>query len=130
MQLTEIYQLTGWIKREIEEAQIVQKFAALFNVLSANAKRPNNQPAQPFEEPKNALIEAITSINVNALTLSQLHVLDTLNINQNIGNNGKNKLNEILANTLDIAHVSQQINTIQIALQNYIVKSALTAILL
>jgi len=119
----EAYQLTKWIKTEIEEAQIVAKFEALFNALDANAKRPNNQPAQPFEEQKNALIDAITSININVLTLSQLHVLDILNINPNIGSHGKLKLEDILANTLDIAHVAQQINTMKSEIQQGIKKS-------
>jgi len=123
MQITEAYQLTKWIKNEIEDGQIIAKFEALFAVLDANAKRPNNQPAQPFEEQKNVLIDAITSININVLTLSQLHVLDILNINQNIGNHGKNKLEEILANTLDIAHVAQQINTMKSEIQQGIKKS-------
>ncbi len=124
MQITEAYQLTKWIKGEIEDGQIIAKFEALFAALDANAKRPNNQPAQPFEKQKTTLIDAITSININVLTLSQLHVLDILNINQNIGNHGKNKLEEILSNTLDIAHVAQQINTMKIEIQQGITKSS------
>jgi len=110
MQIAETYQLTMWIQREIQEAQIVQKYNELFKVLNANAQRQNNQPAQPFEDQKNALIDAITSINVNLLTLSQLQVLKTLKISPHIGNQGEKSLNDILSNTLDIAHVAEQIN--------------------
>ena len=123
MQISETYQLTMWIKKEIQDAQIVEKYNALFKVLNENANRPPNQPAQPFEEQKNTLFEAITSINVNILTLSQLKVLEMLNINQNIGNKGLNKLHDILANTLDIAHVSEQINKMKSEIQQGIKKS-------
>lgn len=123
MQITETYHLTNWIKNEIEGKSIVRKYDALFNIFDANSKRPNNQPVQPFEDQKKALIDAITSLNVNVLTLSQLHVLDILNINQNIGSRGKRKLEDLLSNTLDIAHIGQQINEMKTAIQEGITKS-------
>ena len=131
MQITEIYELATWVKSEIVEAQIIQKFANLVNLLNANVKRPNNQPMQPFEQPKVELINSITAININILTLSQLDILEIASIGQNIGSRGKNKIEEILTNTLDIANVAQQITLMQNEIQQGIqkfnqVESALT----
>jgi hypothetical protein len=122
MQIIEMYQLTQWVKTEITEAQIIQKFTALLDILNANANRPNNQQAQPFEEPKNDLLSAITSINLNILTLSQIHTLEIIGVKNNIGRAGKNHINEILSNSLDIAHVSQQITVMQSEIQQGVQK--------
>lgn len=109
MQISETYHLTNWIKSEIESGQIIGKFDALIAVLQANSKRQPNQPAAPFEEQKNEVIQSITGINLSSLTLSQLQILDTLEIAPNIGSDGKRKLKNILSNTLDIAHVISEI---------------------
>ena len=122
MQITEIYQLALWIKKEVVEAQIINKYTNIVNVLNTNVQRANNQQAQPFEQQKIDLINSIIAININALTLSQLDVLESLNISQNIGKNGKNKINEILKNTLDIAHVAQQITKMQGEIQQGVQK--------
>jgi hypothetical protein len=123
MQISECFHLTKWIKDEIENAQIVVKFDALFNILNTNSRRQNNQVAQPFEDQKNDLLEAITSVNINVLTLSQIDALELLEINQNIGNHGKSKILAILANTLDVAHVAAQVNTMKNEIQQGINKS-------
>jgi hypothetical protein len=117
MEITEIYQLAIWVQKELVKSQITNNFNALINILNANAKRQNNQQAQPFEQQKNNLIDSLTSININTLTLSQIESLETAEIYQNIGQLGKNKVQEILSNTLDIAHVTQQISVMNTQLQ-------------
>jgi len=92
-------------------------------VLDTNSKRPPNQASKPFEEQKNVLFDAISSINVNILTLSQLKVLEKLGISQNIGGHGKSKLNDILVSALDIAHVADQINKMKNEIQQGIKRS-------
>lgn len=111
MQITEMLQVTKWIKHEIEDGQIIAKFDALYSILNANAAA--NQPAQAFEDQKVELIGAITSININVLSLSQIQALDILHIKPNIGNLDKKKLEDLLVNTLDIAHVAEQVNAMK-----------------
>ena len=110
MQIAEAYGLAEWINEEIVEAQVIQEFDALYNAVNQNATRPQNQPMQPFEEQRAALVETISSVNLNALSLSQLESLETLGIKAYIGKTGATKLAELLANTLDIALVAQKIN--------------------
>jgi len=124
MQISEMLQLTRWIKREIENAQIITKFDALYNILNTNAtSRPNNQPLKPFEEQKVALINSITLININILSLPQINALNIFNIKENIGIHGKNKLNNLLENTLDIAHVAKEVNDMKNLIQVGITQS-------
>ena len=122
MQITELYQLSKWVKSELVEGQIIQKFSALIEILNANVKRPNNQQAQPFENQKNDLSNALSSITVTQLTLSQLQSLENVGISSNIGTQGSDNINEILSNTLDIAHVAQQVTQMQKKLQQGINK--------
>jgi gas vesicle protein len=113
MQVLELYQLSKWIDEEIVERKLVALYDALFQVLNFNATRPGNQPTRPFEDEKARLYESLQSINMNVLSLSQIEALDTLGIRQNIGVDGKEKVESLLRNTLDIAHVANGIQAIQ-----------------
>lgn len=113
MQLNETYQLCLWITQEISNASVLSKFDALFNILNANMRRPSNQVAQPFENEKLDLLKCLESVNVSTLSLEQIRALETLGIKKNIGLDGKKKVNEILTNLLDIAHVADQINSMK-----------------
>lgn len=117
MQVSELYQLTQWVKSEIIENQIIQKYSTLVNILKSNLRRAQNQPAKAFEEEKNDLLEAIVDIKINQLSLSQLNTLEKINIKPNIWIDGKEKIIELLNNTLDITHVAAQITQMQSELQ-------------
>ncbi len=119
MELQEAYQLTFWIKEHIEAAKIVQKYDALIAILNQNV----NQPAQPFEDQKLALLDAITSVNMSTLNISQIDALEILNIYQAIGKQGKETLEEVLSDTFDIAHVVNQVTELKNELQSGIEKS-------
>ncbi len=123
MELQETYQLTKWIRENIEEAQVDQKYDALIAVLTANARRQNNQPAQPFEDEKNNLVKSLTTINLNVLNIAQIQALEILGIFQNIGDLGERALEELLSDTLDIAHVVNQVTEMKNTLQEGITKS-------
>ncbi len=118
MQINETSQLCDWINKEIVTKQLIPKFDALFSILNANSIKQNNQPAQPFEDQKTDLIDGLMDVNINILSLEQLKALETLGIKKNIGSLGKEKINKILSNNLDIAHVANEINTMKDEIQN------------
>jgi hypothetical protein len=109
MQIIETYELTEWIKEEVANAGIVQKYNDLFAVLNHNANRPPNEPTQSFKEQKRALFKALSTIDFSSLSLSQINALEVLNINHNIGDIAIEKIELILSNTLDIADVASQV---------------------
>lgn len=118
MQINETNSLCSWITKEIVASKLMEKFDALFSILDANSKRPNNQPAQPFEDQRIDLLNGLVEININTLSLEQLRALETLNIKNNIGNSGIEKINNLLSNELDIAHVANEINVMKNEIQN------------
>lgn len=117
MQVEELYHLTQWVKSEIIKNQIIEKYSILVNILNNNLRRAQNQPAQAFEEEKNDLLEAITNIQINQLSLSQLNTLEIIKIKPNIWIDGQAKISDLLNNTLDITHVAAQITEMQSELQ-------------
>lgn len=124
MQIAEAYGLAEWINEEIVGAKVIQNFDALYNAVNQNATRPQNQPMQPFEDQRAALVDTISSVNLNSLSLSQLEALDTLGIKANIGAAGVAKLAELLTNTLDIALVAERINEFKNEIATGIAKAA------
>lgn len=124
MQIAETYALAEWINDEIVDAQVVQEYDALFNVVDQNASRPQNQAMQPFEDQRVALFETISSVNLNALSLSQLESLETLGIKPYVGKAGTTNLAELLSNTLDIALVAKRISEFRSELTSGIAKAA------
>jgi len=112
MQIVEVYGLAEWINKEIAEAQVIQQYNALHKVINHNVTRPPAEPMQPFEEQRGAITETITSVHLNALSLSQLESLDTLGIKAHIGKAGVTKLEDLLKNN-DIAFVAQSVNEIK-----------------
>jgi len=130
MQIEELHQLSLWIDNEIVKSQIILKFDSLFNIINANVRRVNNQPVQPFEDQKNNLILAITAININSLTLSQLQILDVLKIKNHIGDLGKKNIEDLFLNNIDIAHVANQISVMKTEIQQGIQISNATKVAL
>ncbi len=123
MEITEAYQLSEWVSEEIEEAGILARYDALIAILNANVRRQNNQPVQPFENEKQALIDGITSVNLNKLSMSQLKLLEVLSIRENIGGLGKKKIESLLVDTLDIADIHTKIGEMRSEIQNGVTKS-------
>lgn len=102
MNVSELFNLTRWIDREIVDKQVQQKYQALFNVLQQNIQPHQHQ--QPFENHKNAVIDSIRAISLSQLTEHQLDFLDKLGIAGAIGEKGVEQLEGILyKNSLDLA---------------------------
>lgn len=111
MHVTELYELTMWIDREIVEGQIEQKYQALHSVLHQNAQP--NQQKQPFESQKTDLMEAISNVALDRLTIDQLEFLGKLGIAQHIAENGIETVEDILfKNVIDIATSAENVQEI------------------
>lgn len=109
MQVEELYDLTNWVISRIAEEQIVQKYQQLHAVLQQNAQA--NQQKQPFEDQKEALIQAIGSVPLDQLSKGQIDALGQLGIAQNVGSEGVALIEDVLfKNAIDIANAAQRIN--------------------
>ena len=123
MHINELLALTEWVEKEIKSIDLPGIYKNLFNVLNQNTKKQNNQPAQPFEKQKSDLLAALNGVNLYALSETQMASLATMGILSNIGSEAASKVTELLSNTLDIAHIAAQINSIQSELKQGIQKS-------
>lgn len=122
MQVTELFDLTHWIDREIVKKQIPGKYQALQTLLQQNSQQNNQQ--QPFEEQKDLLLEAIGEVPLHQLTSDQLDILGKLEIAQGIGPEGVDDIEDILyKNVLDIATAAQKVNEILTKINQGIAKS-------
>ena len=123
MHINELFALTEWVEKEIKSINLAGIYSNLFSVLDQNAKKQNNQPAQPFEQQKTDLLTALNGVNLYILSETQIASLDTMGILSNVGSEAASKVTELLSNTLDIAHVAAQVNAIQTELQQGVQKS-------
>ena len=122
MVLNELYALTHWIELEISEKQILEKYQALHAVLNQNAQP--NQPKQPFEQHKETLVDALSSVSLGRLTHEQTAFLHNLGIAQYVGEAGITHLEEILfKNSLDIATAVTKIAEINQSISSGISKA-------
>jgi hypothetical protein len=122
MNVSELFSLTQWINKEIERAQIPQKYHNLQSVLQNNCQP--NRNFQPFETQKNDLINFLNAVPLNQLTRDQIALLEQLGIAQAIGEKGIATIEDILyKNVLDIATAAQKISQMLSNMQNGISKS-------
>lgn len=111
MNVSELFELTHWIEREISRTQVPQRYQELFSVLQANVQP--NQAKQPFETQKDNLIGVLSAVPLDSLTKDQLAFLDRLNILGALGKQGVALVEDILyRNVIDIATSAEKIQTI------------------
>lgn len=108
MNVSELYNLTGWITKEIEETQVPQKYQALQTIIQQHAQP--NQPRQSFESQKEDLIETLRKVPLGKLTRDQLSFLEQLGIANAVGENGIGEIEEVLfKNVIDVATSAQKL---------------------
>jgi len=118
VQISELLQLSSWIDENIKTNQIAQKYQALQSGIQQNVNAGNRQAKQPFEAQKNDLIDTIKVLDTSGLTYQQEDMLAHLNITQNIGDEGIERIEGVLyKNSLDVAtaaaemaKITQEIN--------------------
>ena len=122
MNVSELYDLTYWIKSEIVKTQILQKYHALHSILQQHAQP--NQQKQPFDTQKDDLINTLKSVPLHKLTKDQLLFLRELGIAQVVGDEGISQVEDILyKNVIDVATSAQKLSQIQQELKKGIQKS-------
>lgn len=108
MNVSELYNLTHWITREIQQTKIPNKYQTLQNILQKNSQP--NQQQQPFETQKEDLITTLRGVPLGKLTRDQLEFLDHLGIAEAVGQTGIEVIEEILyKNVIDVATSAQKI---------------------
>jgi len=122
MNVSELFDLTQWITREIEGKQIPQKYQALQQILQQHSQP--NQQKPPFETQKDDLIKMLKSVPLDQLTRDQIAFLDNLSIANAVGEEGSDQIEDILyKNVLDVATSAQKLQQIHQKLSNGINKS-------
>ncbi len=111
VQVAELYELLDWIDKDLRESHIQQKYHALQQKLHTNAQP--NQQAQPLEDEKNSLIEALQSLPIETLSSAQQAYLAKLNVLNYLGPNGVRATEDILfRNVVDVATAASRFNEI------------------
>lgn len=122
MNVSELFDLTYWITKEIVSTQIPEKYQSLQQILHRNSQP--NQQKQPFESQKNDLIETLRDVPLSKLTKDQLLFLQELGIAQAVGEEGVNEIEDILyKNVIDVATSAKKIQQIYQTLTEGIQKS-------
>jgi len=108
MNTLELFNLTVWIKTEIEGTSIQQKYQELQSILQQNTAA--NRPKVAFQKQKESLLTLIKSIPLYSLTKDQIFFLDKLGIGPVLGDEGINTIEDVLyRNALDIATAAGRI---------------------
>lgn len=112
MNVIELYRLTQWVNEEIVQQDLPQKYSQLHSVLQQNSQP--NQPKAAFENQQTELIDLITEIDLTRITRDQTSFLDELEILPALGQNGVDRIEDILfRNALDVTTAAQKIQEIQ-----------------
>jgi len=110
MQIDELLILEQWFQKQVKKLQIPQKYQQLHAVMQQNANIRNNQPRTPFDTQTSELLNALSSVKFNTLSIEQINLLIKLEIKELLGDEGVEKVEEILyKNQLDIVAASQKI---------------------
>jgi hypothetical protein len=108
MEVEELNYVTSWVKREIEERGVLQRYQELFNILQRSAQ-PNQQKA-PFEVQKDGVLALLRQIDLAQLNNQQLELLESLGVAGLVGKRGIAHLEDILfRNNLDIATAAKKV---------------------
>lgn len=121
MNVSELFNVTKWISKEIEATQIPQLYSSLYQILLQNSQQASKQP---IESQKDSLISALSIIDLSILTKDQLTFLSGLGIADAIGDVGISKIEDILyKNVIDIPTAAQKIQEIYTKVSEGLAKS-------
>ena len=122
MNVSELFNLTQWITREIGGAQIPHKYQVLQKILQQNLQ--TNLQKLPFETQKDDLIKTLKSVPLDQLTREQIAFLDSLGIANTVGEEGSDQIEDILyKNVIDVATSVKKLQQIHQKLSEGISKS-------
>jgi len=124
MQIDELLKLCKWFDENVKKVKIPQKYQQLHQIMTQNTNARNNQPHQPFESEKEALLSSLSLLNFKVLSLEQIALLEKLEIKNFLGNAGVDIIEDTLyRNSLDIAAATNKIgeisNKLQTAVQRF-----------
>lgn len=122
MNVSELFELTKWIKEEISDKKILQKYQTLQQILHQHSQPNEQRPS--FESQKEDLIDTISKVPLYLLTKDQIDFLTELDISQAIGEEGVNLVEDLLyKNVIDVATSSKKLKEIHQKLTNGISKA-------
>jgi len=122
MNVSELFDLTHWISDKIVSTQIPEKYRTLQKILQQHSQP--SQQKQPFETQKDDLIETLKKVPIRELTKDQLLFLHELGIAQAVGDEGIDKIEDILyKNVIDVATSAKKLQQIYQGIAEGIEKS-------
>lgn len=122
MNVSELYDLTHWITKEIAGTKIPQKYQKLHSILQQHTQP--NQVKASFEAEQNDLVRTLRNVPLGQLTKDQLFFLEQLGISQAVGDEGIATIEDILyKNVIDVATSAQKLQEILQKLTEGISKS-------
>ncbi|MDH5354444.1 MAG: hypothetical protein OEY09_08390 [Gammaproteobacteria bacterium] len=122
MNVSELFDLTNWVTKEIEQKQVPQKYQALHAILQQHTQA--NQQKQPFDSQKESLINTLKAVPLAQLTRDQIYFLENLRIAQSVGDEGVKTVEEILyKNVIDVATSAQKLQEMMQRINEGIAKS-------
>ncbi len=116
MNVAELLGFTRWVDEHVVSAK--EKFDALASVLSHNASQPDKQPVV---DPLNDLLQVLTSLPLEQLTLEQEGLLEHLKVAGFLGRNGHTYVDStVRAGDYDPATAASEITTARDAIAHAI----------
>lgn len=110
MHISELSALTAWIDRHIIGAQIQNKYQALQSKIQQSTNK--NQQQQPFDSERETLLSSLSAVPLSQLSIDQLSFLEQIGIAFNVGNTGRQKVEDVLfKNVLDAATSAKELAT-------------------
>lgn len=121
MQVEELVRFLDWLDEEVRKPDLVNLYQQLHKILNSNAQP--NQEQQPIESQKDALIEAVLKVRLNALNYAQTRFAEHIGLLDLVGQRAKEAIEEVLyKNVIDIATSAQKIKKFQDSLSNLLGK--------
>ncbi len=96
MQIDELLILEKWFQENIKSKQIPQKYQKLHAVMQQNANVRNNQQRTPFDAQTADLLETLSFVTFNSLSIAQIKLLEKLELANLLGKTGAGIVEEIL----------------------------------
>ena len=122
MNVSELFELTIWVHKEISRTDILQKYRTLIKLLQRHTQPNQQRPA--FEEQKNDLIETLKKVPLRQLTKDQLRFLRELGIAEAVGEEGINTIEDILyRHVIDVATSVEKLEQLEQKIDTGIQKS-------
>jgi hypothetical protein len=120
MTIRELSALTEWVDQEIVAANVPQAYQALVSALQQNTQGQQ----QSFDEQRQALLELLRRVPVEALDFEQQRMLDKMGVLECVGDSAVTDIEDTLyRNVIDVATAHQRVSEMMQSVTNGVKKN-------